>query len=304
MSAFQESNNLPLSTKELRDCVGPLRDLPVGVRPLFDPAHFVPLPAPGPQDWLANHPEAGQTFVEFVRSHPNRPDKKRHTLYLQPLDAFPSASALLPSLKKFGEVFFQLPVHILPLLEHTSIRIRSRINSETQKPQLFTRDVLDLLTQSLPTNAFCVLGITLQDLYPDPSWNFVFGEASLNERVGVYSFARYDPRFYGEVSLDHERLILLRSCKVLAHEAGHMFGLDHCVYFRCLMNGSNHMAESDARPLHLCPVDLHKLIDCIGFDPVLRYKNLMQFCRSVGFDEEADWIVTQLERVKSTPVAI
>jgi hypothetical protein len=28
-------------------------------------------------------------------------------------------------------------------------------------------------------------------------FNFVFGQASLNDRVGVYSFARYDPAFYG-----------------------------------------------------------------------------------------------------------
>jgi archaemetzincin len=33
----------------------------------------------------------------------------------------------------------------------------------------------------------------MEDLYPEPSWNFVFGQASLNERVGVYSFARYGP---------------------------------------------------------------------------------------------------------------
>ena len=37
-------------------------------------------------------------------------------------------------------------------------------------------------------------------------------------------------------------LTLRRSCKVLAHEACHMFGIEHCVWFRCLMNGSNHLA--------------------------------------------------------------
>jgi bacterioferritin len=37
---------------------------------------------------------------------------------------------------------------------------------------------------------------------------------------------------------------LRRSCKVLAHEIGHMFGLSHCVFFHCLMNGSNSLAES------------------------------------------------------------
>jgi len=58
---------------------------------------------------------------------------------------------------------------------------------------------------------------------------------------------------------DAERLLLRRSCKVLAHEMAHMFGIEHCIYFHCLMNGSNHLEESDARPMHLCPVDLRKL---------------------------------------------
>jgi archaemetzincin len=35
----------------------------------------------------------------------------------------------------------------------------------------------------------------MEDLYPDPAWNFVFGQASLRERVEVFSFARYDPAF-------------------------------------------------------------------------------------------------------------
>lgn len=289
----------PLPEKQLRDSIGPLGGLPVSVRGLFDPAHFIPMQAPAPEDWLANHPEAGQTFVEFVRSHPNRPESPRRTLYLQPLNAFPPSGPPLTTLRDFAEIFFKLPVRVLPVLEHTAARIRSRVSSATGKPQLFTRDVLNLLAQRLPQDAFCLLGITLQDLYPDPSWNFVFGEASLRERVGVYSFARYDPLFYGEDTRDRARLMLRRSCKVLAHEAGHMFGIAHCIYFRCLMNGSNHIAESDARPLHLCPADLHKLYESIGFDPVARYADLRDFHRAAGFNDEAQWIQAQLERVKT-----
>ena len=102
---------------------------------------------------------------------------------------------------------------------------------------------------------------------PQPSWNFVFGQASIRDRVGVYSFARYDPAFYGEARTSgYEVLLFRRSCKVLAHETSHMFGLTHCTFFNCLMNGSNHLAESDRRPLHLCPVCLRKLQWSVGFD--------------------------------------
>jgi archaemetzincin len=135
----------------------------------------------------------------------------------------------------------------------------------------------------------------MEDLYPEPSWNFVFGQASLRERVGCYSFVRYDPAFYGQKrDKDYEKVLLKRSCKVLTHETGHMFGLLHCIYFSCAMNGSNHLNESDSRPMHLCPVCLRKLQHSVGFDVVNRYGSLYRFYKKVGFDSEAQWIKKRL----------
>lgn len=291
--------HLPSPERKLRDAIGPVGSLPISVRRFLDPSAFMPMAPPNPQDWLANHPEAGQTFAQFIQSHPNRPDGRHRTVYLQPLDAFPPSGPPLPKLKQFTEAFFDLPVRVLQVLEHAAAKISSRINSASGQRQLLTGDVLDLLAHGLPQDAYCLLGITMKDLYPDPAWNFVFGQASPRDRVGVYSFARYDPHFYGEDSSDRASLMLRRSCKVLAHETSHMFGIAHCIYFRCVMNGSNHIAESDGRPLHLCPVDLHKLYESIGFDPAARYAHLRDFCWDVGFNDEAQWIDMQLGRVKS-----
>jgi archaemetzincin len=60
------------------------------------------------------------------------------------------------------------------------------------------------------------------------------------------------------------------------------------------MNGSNHLAESDARPLHLCPVDLRKLQWSIGFDVVERYRRLRDFHRQTEFEDEAQWLDKRL----------
>jgi len=85
-----------------------------------------------------------------------------------------------------------------------------------------------------------MIGVSITDLYPRPSSNFVFGLASLQGRTGVFSFARHDDRFYSDEKYEIDyKIILWKSIGTLVHEIGHMFGLKHCVYYECLMNGSN-----------------------------------------------------------------
>ena len=287
---------VPPNDDARRKAIGPVDQFPLTVRRLLDPTGFTLIGAPGPEDWLANQSEPGQTFREFAQSHPNFPDATRRTICLQPLDEFPADGPSLSVLKNFTEAFFAMPVRILPVVPHLD-KVQSRISSSTGQRQLFTPDMLSMLAQRLPRDAYCLLGVTLQDLYPDPAWNYVFGQASFSQRVGVYSLLRYDPRFYGENSSKRSSLMLRRSCKLLAHETGHMFGINHCIYFRCAMNGTNHLGETDASPLHLCPVDLRKLLVSIQFDPVARYAHLRDFCREAGFTDEAAWIDGQLARV-------
>lgn len=280
--------------------LGPTTGLPEPLRLALEPGDdFEPIHEPGPSDWLGNFAEAGQTFEHFVRSQPNRPDGRRKKLYLQPLGKFSGSDG--PALEQLRELmiaFFTMDVDVLPPLSMAQSHFTSRRNRWTGQAQLLTGDILNLLQTRLPEDAFALLGVTMTDLYPDPSWNFVFGQASLRDRVGVYSFARYDPGFYGQAATaDSRRLVLRRSCKVLAHETAHMFGIEHCVWYQCLMNGSNHLAEADARPLHLCPVDLRKLQWSIGFDVVDRYRRLRDFHRQAGFEDEAQWLDKRLRHL-------
>jgi len=292
----------PPDEKTIRDAIGDLSGLPVVLQRAIAPDRdsFDSIPRPGPNDWLAAHQEPGQTFDEFKGSQPNRPTQSRRIIYLQPLGEFPSArSPSIDKLQKFAGAFFSMEVKALSPIKIDNTKFATRRNPNTGNPQIFTGDVLNFLKARVPADAFCILAITMEDLYPDPSWNFVFGQASLRDRVGVYSFARYDPAFYGEPRTeDYETLLLRRSCKVLAHETDHMFGLAHCTYFNCLMNGSNHLTESDRRPLHLCPVCLRKLQWNIGFDVVERYTALERVNRAAGFIDEADWLTRRIKTVR------
>jgi archaemetzincin len=290
--------------EDRRAAIGATEGLPAALRRALAPdADFEPVPAPGPHDWLAVHREAGQTFDDFRRGQPNRPDASRRLLYLQPLGDFPEQrSPPLSTLREFAETFFQMEAKALAPVSLSAGRFTSRTNRATARRQILADDVLRFLKARLPGEAFCLLAITMEDLYPEPSWNFVFGQASLRERVGLYSFARYDPAFYGEPrGKDYQAVLLRRSLKVLAHETAHMFGLTHCIYFNCLMNGSNHLPESDRRPLHLCPVCLRKLQFSVGFDVVKRYEALAQFYRRAGIDDEAGWVARRLEKILDRP---
>lgn len=286
--------------EEIIHAIGGIEGIPgIMQRALIPGEDFEPLAEPRQGEWLAEHPEPGRTFDQFVRSHPEKPGRHRNRIFLQPLGAFREGfSPSVEALKAYARAFFALDVEVLGPLMTDAKGIRDRRNPYTGNRQILTTDILALLKKRLPRDAFCALAITMEDLYPDPSWNFVFGQASFRDRVGVFSFARYDPAFYGEKPGKNDQEILLRrSCKVLAHETCHMFQLEHCVFFKCLMNGSNHLRESDARPLTLCPVCLRKLHFSIGFDVAERYHDLLRFYDAVGFGREAVWVSGRLKTI-------
>ena len=187
----------PPGHEERLKAIGSMAGLPETLRLALDPGtDFEPIPPPKPGDWLAAHPEPGQTFEEFVCSRPNRPDQTRNKIYLFPLGEFSlEGSPPVEILNEYTEVFFGMRTEVFSPKTGGDPRFTTRINPFTRERQILSTDVLSYLKSLLPGHAFCLLAITRQDLYPDPAWNFVFGQASLRDRVGVFSFARYDPAF-------------------------------------------------------------------------------------------------------------
>jgi hypothetical protein len=59
-------------------------------------------------------------------------------------------------------------------------------------------------------------------------------------------------------------------CRALKTRTGRRGGIAHCTHHEGNMNGSNNLPETDAGPMHLCPVCLRKLHHAIGFDPAAR----------------------------------
>jgi archaemetzincin len=275
------------------EAVGALDDLPVRFQRAFEVTDaFAPLPKPGPGDWLAIHDEPLQTAADYLASEPNVPAPPRDVLYVLPIGPLSAdRGPTLDELQRHAHAFFELEVRVLPTLDPSTLDVTRRVHHG--KPQLHAADILDRMEPQLPDDAYCVIAVTWSDLYPDDSYNFVFGLARLTARVGVFSFARLHPDFYDadHVPSAETRLqVTRRALAVMSHEVGHMFGIGHCVSFACLMNGSNSLEEADGQPMHLCPVCLRKLHLALGFDPERRYEALEQLYHRLGLEPERAWV--------------
>ncbi len=242
--------------------------------------------APTPGQWLAEHPEPGQLVSEFLASAPDAGWPVGRAFYVTTIGPLTeSEERLVEDTRALLAAWFQHPVERLPALPSTVVAPRFRRDRE-HGPQWETTPILDVLSAQRPADAIAVMAFTAVDLYPDPAWNYVFGEANLETRVGVMSLARHGAA--------DSPLGRTRALGTAAHELGHMLGVLHCVAFECVMNGSNSLEEADLAPLTLCPACLEKLRVRLGVDARARARVLEPALRDAGFDEAANHLAAEL----------
>eukprot|EP00586_Coscinodiscus_wailesii_P022029 CAMPEP_0172498510 /NCGR_PEP_ID=MMETSP1066-20121228/113478_1 /TAXON_ID=671091 /ORGANISM="Coscinodiscus wailesii, Strain CCMP2513" /LENGTH=459 /DNA_ID=CAMNT_0013271803 /DNA_START=50 /DNA_END=1427 /DNA_ORIENTATION=- len=178
-----------------------------------------------------------------------------------------------------------------------SDRIQLKVDSLLDELSAYRYNQIDTGEFSSHGKDFCVMGITMEDLYDKPKDLFCAGMAFGRDKVAVFSFARYHPflkmhplhwhhygytrtcdgySYYEDDDQDPKGLtqdppdivgmkdkdvseFLRRSSKLLTHELGHLYVLDHCIHNKCLMMGTGHLVEDFKAPSHLCGVCLRKL---------------------------------------------
>ena len=130
--------------------------------------------------------------------HPFR--MRRRIILIQPLSYSSSSYSIcnihlqiLSYLKEFCQAFFHgMEVQLAEPIEISQIKkLTKRIHSETGREQILVDDLMRHLKTYRHAKAFCVVGVTIVDLYPGPQWNFTLGHASLTDGVAVCSFGRY-----------------------------------------------------------------------------------------------------------------
>jgi archaemetzincin len=247
---------------------------------------------PQPDDWLKTFREPGQTFEEYLHGNPTRPEGERRVLYVQPLGEFtPAQTRVVALTADFLSRFFALPVRVrepAPLGKVPRKALRSSpIGSGRQIQASYI--MFDVLRPTLPPDAAALIGFTSSDLFPDETLNYVFGQANLQERVGVWSLYWLGRPDASDADF---QLTLRRTLKIAAHETGHMFSLQHCTKYECVMNGTNSLQETDRRPLDACPECMAKLCWAAGADPRERYARLADFCAAHGLTAEQRFFET------------
>jgi archaemetzincin len=227
--------------------------------------------------------EPGQTFQEYLGSNPVLPTCDRTTLYVQPLGNFETAHAVaIGATAGMLERFYGVPVRVLDRMDSKFVpRWARRQNPVSGDEQVLTRFVLRFLARNKPADAVATLALMSSDLWPGKGWNFVFGQASFRERVGVWSLHRM-----GDPELE-PRTFLRRTLKIAVHETGHMFGFRHCTRFDCGMNGANHQDEADSQPIWFCPEEEMKIWWGFAVDPAERYRQLAAFSATHRLEREA-----------------
>jgi archaemetzincin len=229
------------------------------------------------REFQASHGH-GKPVSHYLSHWHNRPDSGRHTLVVRWMDPEPP-KLKLSELSDYLEAFFQLPVRV----EMREVEFPGPRGGKFSAEALQRR-----LLEDLADDTFAVIGLTERDVFSEDSGpgRLLFGQGHYYNRSAIASFNR--------LGTSDKKLYAHRAFKLVTHELAHTFSVEHCGYFRCLLNPSYSVASSDRRPLFLCPVCLRKFHAVLRFDPRDRYLAVYS-ALAPALPKDRNWLLGRLE---------
>lgn len=237
---------------------------------LLDEKYYNKFDPPEKFDWQYIMREKHQSIYKYISGKITTINKTRNKIYIQPLiynKKLQDYELLLEYITIFFQleaIFFQLEAILLDPINIDTITSKKRIIENIN--QYSAIEIRKVLQKLLPSDAFCLIALTDVDLY-STGYNFVFGEASYDDRVGVLSYLRFDKIFMDKLIVKDlstikrkintennkkkEKLIELlglckrelklngklinRLLKLITHEILHMFSIEYCIKYNCNM---------------------------------------------------------------------
>ena len=247
-------------------------------------------------EWLYVYEEPGQTFNAYLRQYSPATRPANNIIQVLPWGDYDERRiSLVRDVVELASLFYGSAVQMLPVESLPPDAPEYGPPGQGAR-QLLTQPLLAALKPRVPTPAAALLAMTPRDLTPGQGWNYVFGMASLVDRVGVWSFARL-----ADARTPREDL-LRRAASVALHEIGHMLGIWHCTIYECCMNGANSLRESDAVPLAFCPECDAKVWWRLRLDPRKRYTQLASYAARQGWQTDASIWARCAQALTNAPV--
>jgi archaemetzincin len=192
----------------------------------------------------------------------------RNTIYILPIGDIPKDDCGL--MQAAVGAYFLKPCMVLDRVDRPERFYIAR------RAQYDASEILDWLKPKVPADALSLIGVIDRDIFTERT-NYVFGLATFDRRVAVHSLARYHNSFFG--GKDDPKQFKVRTVKVLTHELGHTFGLEHCDDKKCDMSYSNSLPELDATDLTFCAKCTAALCKVLGLKPQQIEKAQAEFFR-------------------------
>lgn len=252
-----------------------------------------------PGEWLDDNIELGQSYGQYIEGERIRSDAARRTIYVQPLGDFTSHERKIVNLTaEFLGLFYQLPVRVRDDLPLSIVPDSARRDPPKDgRVLLYSYPVLrEVLKPRLPDDAVAMIALTTVGIRKSEQGAGLFGSASFVDRVGLWTMGGLgDPTAGDREFVDTLRRVL----HVAVHETGHMFSIEHCVYYRCCMNGCSGRREMDTQPLWFCPQCQAKVAYATGGDPAKQLTEIITFAERHGLEPEAAFWRRSLAAIKT-----
>ena len=237
---------------------------------------FQSLGEPSMGSWRNQHPEEKEETLEaYIKKRPNSISFFKDKIYILPLGEFSKEQEkIIEETREFLTAYFGLKVVLLPTEKMPIVPS----NQQREIDGILQYNARYFIDKKLKTtnysNAAALIAITSYDLYPEESWNFVFGLSSLQKGVGIWSLYRFGNPSHDTIAYN---LCLNRTIKVSSHEISHIFSIKHCKQYTCLLNGANNIYEIDMRPVSLCPNCLAKLSYNFNSTPLVYFERMKKY---------------------------